>query len=179
MSRAMEIMTYILTKHVVKNPATLRSIPNLYLQSLTVVIHTLAIVGFDQPGINWYPKVSNQHVNYPTSSALGRYNYEYSAKVQYQEYIHGHLGPSTNFSSPLHCELFEVSLDQLPTYEALSYVRAVRRLDTTSYATEKNLGSQKIVRPLCDTSGTLRGLVSSGLMLSALISHQLKRRIYR
>jgi hypothetical protein len=91
MSRAMEIITYILTKHVVKDPATLRSIPDLYLQSLTAVIHTLAIVGFDQPCISWYPKVSNQHVNHPTSSALGLYNYEYSAKVQYQQYIHGHL----------------------------------------------------------------------------------------
>ena len=40
MSRAMEIVTYILTKHVVKDPATLRSIPDLYLQSLTAVIHT-------------------------------------------------------------------------------------------------------------------------------------------
>jgi hypothetical protein len=27
----------------------------------------------------------------PTSSALGLYNYEYGAKVQYQQYIHGHL----------------------------------------------------------------------------------------
>jgi hypothetical protein len=83
MSRAMEIMTYILTKHVVKDPATLRSIPDLYLQSLTAVIHTLAIVGFDQPYISWYPKVSNQHVNYPTSSALGLYDYEYSGGLSY------------------------------------------------------------------------------------------------
>jgi hypothetical protein len=53
MSRAMEIITYILTKHVVKDLATLRSIPDLYLQSLTAVIHTLAI---DQPCISWYPQ---------------------------------------------------------------------------------------------------------------------------
>ena len=31
------------------------------------------------------------------------------------------LEPSNTFSSPLHCRLFEVSLDENPQYEALSY----------------------------------------------------------
>ncbi|KIM99253.1 hypothetical protein OIDMADRAFT_97589, partial [Oidiodendron maius Zn] len=33
-----------------------------------------------------------------------------------------HLAPSTSLSSPLQCELFEVNLDQRPSFEALSYV---------------------------------------------------------
>jgi hypothetical protein len=33
-----------------------------------------------------------------------------------------HLAPSTSFSSHLHCQLFEVNLDQRPSFEALSYV---------------------------------------------------------